>query len=92
MALTAGVMTVEDVAFEVDAEGSAAAVAAMDRTGAAALRPGPLQPGRQAQVIEDARHGQLRLEVGEVEPDAGPLTPSFGRAGGGQIDAGHGDL
>src|SRR5262249_2762295 len=40
----------------VDAEGAAAAIAAVDGTGTAFLRPGALQPRRQAEVIEQALH------------------------------------
>ena len=52
---------------QVDAEGAAAAVAAMDRAGATALRAAAAQPRGQAQMLEDARQRQLLFEVREVE-------------------------
>src|SRR5262249_34652548 len=51
---TSGVEAVEDVLFQVHAEGTAAAVAAVDRAGAAALRTAAAQP--QAQMIGDLGH------------------------------------
>src|SRR5262249_28907002 len=52
-----------------DAERSAAAVASVQRAGAAALRAGTAQAWRQAEVVEHRRHRQLTLDVGEVECD-----------------------
>ena len=65
-----GVEAVEDVLVEVHAEGAAAGVAAVHRTGAAPLRTAAAQPRRQAQVIEHPRQRQLPLEVGEVDGSA----------------------
>ena len=70
------VEALEDVVLQVDAEGAAAAVAAMDRTGAAPLRAAAAQPRRQAELIEHPRQRQLLLEVGEV--DGGALADRAG--------------
>src|SRR5262245_9684594 len=51
----------EDVVGQMHAEGAAARVAAVDRTGAAALRAVAAQPRRQAQEVEHARERQLPL-------------------------------
>ena len=68
--LAGRIETVEDVVMEVHAEGAAASVGAMDRTGAAFLRAWTAQARRQAEMLEDARDGQLTLEVGEVDEHA----------------------
>src|SRR5262245_37219728 len=70
LALAVGIEALELVQHQVHAEGSAPAIATMDRAGAASLRAWPLEPRRQPQVIEQARHGQLGFDMGEVEPDA----------------------
>ena len=72
------VEALEDVVVEVHAEGAAAAVAAMDRTGAAPLRAAAAQPRRQAQMIQHARQRQLPLEVGEVDEGALADRPGVG--------------
>ena len=53
------VEALKHVVVEVDAEGAAAAIAAMDRTGAAPLRTAAPQARRQTQMIEDPRQRQL---------------------------------
>ncbi len=50
-----------------DAEGTATGVAAVDGAGAAPLRAAAAQPRRQPELIEDPRHRQLPLEVGEID-------------------------
>ena len=55
----------EDVAVEVDTEGSAAGIAAMQRAGAAPLRTRAAQPCRQSQLVEDARQRELLFDMGE---------------------------
>ena len=55
------VEAVEDVVIQVDAEGAAAGIAAVERAGTAALRAGPPQPGRQAQVLQYPGQRQLTL-------------------------------
>jgi hypothetical protein len=42
---------------------AAAAVAAVEGTGAAALPAGAFEPGREAQMIEQTRHRQLAFQV-----------------------------
>jgi hypothetical protein len=61
--LAGRVEALEDVGVEVDAEGVATSVGAMDRTGAALLRARSAQARRQAEMLEDARDGQLTLDV-----------------------------
>jgi hypothetical protein len=83
-----GVEALIDVVVQAHAEGAAAGVTAVDRTGAAPLRAGAFQPGGQAEVVEDAGDRQLLLEMGEV--DRAALAAS-GRWGYG-VGAGRGDL
>src|SRR5262245_11109025 len=56
----------EDAVGEVHTEGAAACVAAVDRTGAAALRALATQARRQAELVEHGRDRQLPLDVREV--------------------------
>src|SRR5262245_25286034 len=67
LALAVGIEALELAQRQVDAEGSAPAIATMDRAGAASLRTAAFQPRGQAEMIEQARHRQLRLEVGEID-------------------------
>lgn len=60
----------EDVGFQVDAEGAAAAVAAMQRTRTAALWTLATQTRQQTQLIEYLAQRQLRLDVGKIHKDA----------------------
>src|SRR5262249_57542620 len=69
-----GVVAAEGVVVEVDAEGLAAAVAAMDGARAAPLRPAAAQA--QAELVEDAGDRQLLFEMGEVD-----ITAGAGRSG-----------
>jgi len=70
------VEALEDVGLEVDAEGPAPGVAAMQRTGTASLRTAATQPRRQTQLVEYPRQRQLPLEVGEI--DRGALAGRLG--------------
>src|SRR5262249_61573951 len=72
------VEALEDVGLEVDAEGPAPGVAAMQRTGTASLRTAATQPRRQTQLVEYPRQRQLPLEVGEI--DRGALAGRLGFA------------
>src|SRR6516225_12246166 len=60
------------------AEGAAACVAAVDRTGAAALRALSAQARRQAELVEHARDRQLPLDVREVHGAALARRGHFG--------------
>ena len=55
---------------EVHGEGPAAAVAPVERAGAAPLRAVAVQPGRQTHLVEHAGHRQLTFDVGKIEGDA----------------------
>src|SRR5260370_51395 len=61
-----------DVLLEVHAERAAAAVALVDRTGAAPLRSAAAHPLRQPQMRQHPFQRQLPLDVGEV--DVRPLA------------------
>jgi hypothetical protein len=60
-------LALEDVVGQLDAEGSAAAVGAVDRTGAAPLRAVAAQACGQAEMFEQASDGELLLDVDEVD-------------------------
>jgi hypothetical protein len=69
----AGVEALEDVGVQVDAQGAAATVAAVDGTGTAALRSATArQSRRQTQVLEDARQWQLPLQVARFQGSRRP--------------------
>src|SRR5262245_1685742 len=87
---TAGVEAVEGVAVQVDAEGAAASIAAVDRAGTALLRAGAAPTRGQSKVIEHACDGKLPCQVREVNPDAGAIDDR--RRGGYSSGAGRGDL
>ena len=62
----------ENVGVQVHAEGAAATVGAMDWAGTAPLRSAAArQPGRQAEMVEDARQRQLLFQVREVDKRTG---------------------
>ncbi len=61
------VEALEDVFFEVHAEGPAPRIAAVQRARAALLSAAAAQPARQTQLIEHARERRLPLEVGRID-------------------------
>src|SRR5262249_20871013 len=84
--LAARIEAVEDVLVEVDAEGAAAAVAAVGRARAAPLGTGALEA--QAELIDYPGDWQLAFEMGKVDRAAGAGQPLCGTGNG----TGRGDL
>src|SRR5205823_11005081 len=76
------VETGQDILVQVDAEGPAAGITSMQRTGAAPLRTAAAQPVRQAQRIEHPGPRQLLFHMGKVEISILADPASAGYAGG----------
>ena len=67
--LTSRFEAMEDVLCQVDAEGAASAIGAVDRTGAAFLGAGAAQLRRKAEMFEDTLEGTLFLQVDKIDGD-----------------------
>jgi nucleotide-binding universal stress UspA family protein len=59
-------MTIEHLLVQVDTEGSATLIAAVDRARSLPLRSTSPQLGRQSQLIQYTLHRKLPLDVGKI--------------------------
>ena len=73
--IAAAVKALKDILVEMDAEGPASAVAAVQRAGTAPLRSAALESRRQTELIEHPADRELAFEMGEVE--VGALADRF---------------